>query len=416
MIVTAGKANVTVDVYFVDDDGGTSPGEPTTGLLFSNIETGGSASYHRQGAARVDFTLVTVAVAGVHTDGGFIEIDATNMPGLYRLDVPDAAFLTGVDYVTIQLVEAGGNNTLMRPLLIDLTDVNLRDGVRGGMTALPNAAADDVGGLPISDAGGLDLDTQLAETNEITAARMGALTDWLEAGRLDAILDIIAADVVNLDGQAMRGTDNALLAASAPTNFSDMSITVTTGLVDITQAAADKVWATASRTLTALGSSLALEVWHVLESAVVTASTMGLKVKTNLDAVLSDVEADTQDIQSRLPAALVGGAMDSDVSAMQAGVVTAAAVATDAIDADALAGDAATEIADAILARDIGSGTGAGSLDERTVRAALRFLRNKWSIAGSTLTVTEEDDTTTAWTGTITTDAAADPITGNDPA
>ena len=416
MIVTAGKANVTVDVYFVDDDGGTSPGEPTTGLLFSNIETGGSASYHRQGAARVDFTLVTVAVAGAHTDGGFIEIDAANMPGLYRLDVPDAAFLTGVDYVTIQLVEAGGNNTLMRPLLIDLTDVDLRDSVRGGMTALPNAAADDVGGLPISDAGGLDLDTQLAETNEITAARMGALTDWLEAGRLDAILDIIAADVVNLDGQAMRGTDNALLAASAPTNFSDMSITVTTGLVDITQAAADKVWATASRTLTALGSSLALEVWHVLESAVVTASTMGLKVKTNLDAVLSDVEADTQDIQSRLPAALVGGAMDSDVSAMQAGVLTAAAVATDAIDADALAGDAATEIADAILARDIGSGTGAGSLDERTVRAALRFLRNKWSIAGSTLTVTEEDDTTTAWTGTITTDAAADPITGNDPA
>jgi hypothetical protein len=31
----------------------------------------------------------------------------------------------------------------------------------------------------------------------------------------------------------MRGTDNALLAASAPTNFGDLSITATTGLVDI---------------------------------------------------------------------------------------------------------------------------------------------------------------------------------------
>jgi len=56
-------------------------------------------------------------------------------------------------------------------------------------TALPNAAADAAGGLPISDAGGLDLDAKLANTNEVTVARMGALTDWLDGGRLDLILD-----------------------------------------------------------------------------------------------------------------------------------------------------------------------------------------------------------------------------------
>ncbi len=293
MIITEGATDVTVPVYFVDDDGGTAPGEPTTGLLFSDIETGGSASYHRQGAARVDFTLKTVAVAAAHDDGGFILIDDTNMPGLYRLDVPDLAFAAGVDYVMIQLVAASGKNTLMRPLFIDLTSVDLRDGVRGGMTALPNAAADAALGLPISDAGGLDLDTKLANTNEITAARMGALTDWIDAGRLDLILDIIAADVVNIDGAAMRGTDgvdtatmrgtnSALLAASAPTNFGDLSIVVTTGLVDITQTAADKVWSTTVRTLTAFSTALALSVWDVLESAIVTASSIGLKLKNSL--------------------------------------------------------------------------------------------------------------------------------------
>ena len=73
MIVTAGKTNVSIYVYFVDDDGGTAPGEPTIGLLFSDIETGGSASYVRQGAARTDFALVTLASASAaHTDGGFI--------------------------------------------------------------------------------------------------------------------------------------------------------------------------------------------------------------------------------------------------------------------------------------------------------------------------------------------------------
>ena len=36
--------------------------------------------------------------------------------------------------------------------------VDLNDSVRLGLTALPNAAADAAGGLPISDAGGLDID------------------------------------------------------------------------------------------------------------------------------------------------------------------------------------------------------------------------------------------------------------------
>ncbi len=65
--------------------------------------------------------------------------------------------------------------------------------------SLPAALADGAGGLPISDAGGLDLDAKLAATDEVTAARMGALTDWIDGGRLDLLLDAVsthaAADV-----------------------------------------------------------------------------------------------------------------------------------------------------------------------------------------------------------------------------
>lgn len=71
------------------------------------------------------------------------------------------------------------------------------------------------------------------------------------------------------------------------------------------------------------------------------------------------------------------------------GVVTATAPPT------------ANENADAFLARDIGSGTGAGSVNERTVRAALRWNRNKITVIGTTMTVYKEDDTTIAWTGTV---------------
>jgi hypothetical protein len=49
----------------------------------------------------------------------------------------------------------------------------------------------------------------------------------------------------------------------------------------------------------------------------------------NLDTQLSGIQSDTNDIQTRLPAALVSGRMDSSVGAMAANVMTAAAAAAD---------------------------------------------------------------------------------------
>lgn len=73
-------------------------------------------------------------------------------------------------------------------------------------------------------------------------------------------------------------------------------------------------------------------------------------------------------------------------------------------------------VADALLNRDMSTGTDDGSTTVRTVRQALRFLRNKWSISGTTLTVCKEDDSTSSWTSVVTGTAGADPITANDPA
>lgn len=70
------------------------------------------------------------------------------------------------------------------------------------------------------------------------------------------------------------------------------------------------------------------------------------------------------------------------------------------------------DFADAVLKRDWTSVTGEAA---RSVLNALRFLRNKWSISSSTLTVTEEDDTTTAWTSALTTSANTDGVTASDP-
>jgi hypothetical protein len=73
----------------------------------------------------------------------------------------------------------------------------------------------------------------------------------------------------------------------------------------------------------------------------------------------------------------------------------------------------ATENADALLDRDMSAVT---VNNTRSPINALRAIRNKVSISGGTMTVTEEDDATSAWTASVTSDSAADPITEIDPA
>lgn len=139
----------------------------------------------------------------------------------------------------------------------------------------------------------------------------------------------------------------------------------------------------------------------------------GASVSVDVAAVKTEtasIQTDTNDIQARLPAVLVGGRMDASVGAMAADTVTAAALAV----------DAGTELADALLDRDMSVGTDSGSPSVRTVRQALRFLRNFWTVnntpVANTLHVKKEDDTTDSWTAVVTPTPGTDPITQMDPA
>lgn len=71
--------------------------------------------------------------------------------------------------------------------------------------------------------------------------------------------------------------------------------------------------------------------------------------------------------------------------------------------------------ADGLLRRDLSS-VSETALPARCPLNALRFLRNKWAVSGTTLTVYKEDDTTSAWTSALGTTASADAIISSDPA
>lgn len=82
--------------------------------------------------------------------------------------------------------------------------------------------------------------------------------------------------------------------------------------------------------------------------------------------------------------------------------------------ATALSSTERNAIADAFLDRNMATGTDSTG---RTPRNALRFLRNKVSltVTPGSMTVYKEDDSTTAWTGVLTTSSTSSAITVIDP-
>jgi hypothetical protein len=142
-----------------------------TGLTSST--SGLSAYYNRTRTASVAITLVARTIAQAWTSGGFAEVDATNMPGVYRLDVPDAALAAGADDVTIVVRGASGTNgaVMTVTLIAEPTDAVL---VRMGPYQIK---ADGLGSsqpLDINVGAAQGIDTQVVDANgsgvDITSA------------------------------------------------------------------------------------------------------------------------------------------------------------------------------------------------------------------------------------------------------
>src|SRR5690348_11990711 len=90
--VKAGATSVSLSFTLTS----LTDGSDVTGKLAADV----TLSYLRQGSARVAVTPSDLAaITSVFAAGGVKEMDATNMPGAYRIDWPDAAFASGADYV-----------------------------------------------------------------------------------------------------------------------------------------------------------------------------------------------------------------------------------------------------------------------------------------------------------------------------
>lgn len=161
---------------------------------------------------------------------------------------------------------------------------------------------------------------------------------------------ITAGVSVTIDACSVTGLNEAVIVATGGNGFEtgkDYGVYISTGTVGGTSVVGEVV------------GTFSIEKspvnWANVTNPTTTLGLTGTTVKT-----ATDVETDTADIQSRIPAALVSGRIDASVGAIAANAITAAAIATDAIDSDAIAASAVTEIQ-----------TGLSTLDAAGVRSAV---------------------------------------------
>jgi hypothetical protein len=226
--VKKGATNITVYFHLRDSSDGTSK----TGLLYNSA--GAVASYVRNGAARTAITLATLASASAaHADGGFILVDDTNAKGLYRLDIPDAAFATSVDGVVIHIGFTGVFEESLEIVLVDNIAKDVYDIVNHASYGNAKLVRSTTPANP------LDVDASGDVTAENMRGTDGAATASALSthdGKLDTVganVDLILSDTDELQtnqGNWLTATGFATAAALATAQADLDTITETDGV------------------------------------------------------------------------------------------------------------------------------------------------------------------------------------------
>lgn len=134
----AGTTSQSINVFLQDATSTTGGGK--TGLVFNTSGLTAYYSFAGANATSTSISLVTLAtVTTAWTTGGFKELDATNMPGVYRLDLPNAAIAASKGR-SVMLYFQGATGLAPAPIEIELTGWDNQDAVHAGLSALPNTA------------------------------------------------------------------------------------------------------------------------------------------------------------------------------------------------------------------------------------------------------------------------------------
>ena len=396
LTVKAGSTSRLEHVFILDSTSTTGAGK--TGLTNASV----TAFYFRPGDTTTTGRSITLSAGtlGTWSSGGFIQVNATDMPGLYEFGIPNAVFAAGVNHAVVMIKGTG-----IAPVLLeyDLVAYDPLDTVRLGLTAMPSVASGSAGAIITSGTGTAQLNVSSGNvagsvasvatggitsgsfaTGAITATTLAANSLTASALATDAVAEI--ADGVwdeAYSGHTTAGTFGKLMDLLRKSNL------VTEGTVLATGSPANSTTYFRTNVNTATNNFYNGQT-ILFTSGALTGQSMNVSVYTYI--ATNESSFATVDALTSTPGTGDEFVVLGDHTWSQA------------------------QIADGILRRKLdSSGDGNGTQEERTVLTALQVLRNASAISGSTLTVYKENDTTAAWTATVASSAGMNPLTGIDP-
>jgi hypothetical protein len=247
-------------IYIIDSLSSTGLGK--TGLVYNT--SGLTCYYVRNAAAASVVNLITQTPTGAWVSGGFSEIDQTNMPGIYRVDLPDAIFASGSDKAIVMI--KGAANTIPVTLEYQLTaaDPNNFTTASIASSTWTFTSRTITGGAVTSVVNNVDI-----TTNSMSGIANSA---WIYANRTIT------------GGTLTTNNDKTgyVLSQAFPANFSSLSITG--GKVSIVQSDLDYI---TSHIPEVNYTNIASANWNYLMSGIATSGTFGYQIKVFLDATVS---------------------------------------------------------------------------------------------------------------------------------
>jgi hypothetical protein len=326
--VKIGQTDYTVLILIRD----STTGAPKTGLTFESagidvcyvrVETDNDVTV----TAGAPVALATPALTDPHLDWGFLEVDATNAPGLYRLDLADGVFATGAWSAVVSLICTGCDPVHLEFVLVPeapYTGVIVPDWINGGrLDLILDAILEDTA----------DVQPKLGTiTNMGSGATVGDNLKDIEAQTDD--IGAAGAGLTALPWNAAWDTEvqsectDALNAYDPPTKA---ELDTAQGAVTL----ANGAHGGAAATLTLLGAAgiVATKLDAPINGAI-TGNITG-----NLSGSVGSVTGAVGSVTGN-----VGGNVSGSVASVAANGITATSIASDAINAASVKADAVTKI------------------------------------------------------------------------
>ena len=276
-----GQTSIVIRVKILNSSVATGAGltgltSSSSGLRIATIADNESSStaYTAGGSTIETITTLGTFATPTATKCRFKEVDATNHPGLYEIQLDNARYAVS-NSKSLTVTVSGATNAAETDVVIALTQLDPYDSVRAGLTALPNASAGATNGLPLSvDSSGrvdvlkvngtsqtardlgANLDTTVSSRSTYAGADTSGTTTLLS--RIASALTITGGkvDVNDKTGFALTAGEHTNIATDTQTGLTAQGYTTTrAGYLDTLNGLVAAVWAAGTRTLTAFSDS-----------------------------------------------------------------------------------------------------------------------------------------------------------------